>query len=93
MPLAVLELDGSSLALRMRPRFLERLFAGDPLVVQPADLEAVFPATGMLRSPGVGLRPHGRHVYYFWTRQRESVLTALAAAGWPVSWEERRFTR
>jgi hypothetical protein len=45
-PLAVLELSGPQLSLRVRPRFLMAMFGAKPLAVSPAEVEAVFPARG-----------------------------------------------
>jgi hypothetical protein len=52
----------------------------------------VFSAAGRFGSRGIGVQPFDRPVFYFWTRRREDILTALAEAHFPVSWQERRVT-
>jgi hypothetical protein len=92
-PLGVLELSDGSLTLRIRPRFLAGMFGtAEAVTVSPADVEDLFPAKGQLRSPGIGLQVPGKPVLYFWTHRRQEILTALAAARFPVTWDERRFT-
>jgi hypothetical protein len=63
---------------------------GSPPVTPSAVIE-VFPAKGKLMFgwQGIGVQPFGRRVFYFWTRQPAEILTALAAAHFPVSWAER----
>jgi hypothetical protein len=51
----------------------------------------VFPVKGRLfGTPGVAFRRDGDAIPYFWTTQRESILQALAATGFRVSWDEQR---
>ena len=93
-PFTVLELNGAEVVLRLRPTLLAKLFGGpDRFVARNTDGVEIFPAIGLLRSPGVGFNPPGEAMRYFWTsrRQREEVLSALANAGFSVSWDERRF--
>jgi hypothetical protein len=92
-PLAVLELTGSFLTLRVRPQFLARLFGMRTLQVQPFGVDAIFPAKGRLRYPAVCVRPHGEPPYYFLVKDRAPILTALAAAGFPIIWEERAYSQ
>jgi hypothetical protein len=102
-PWAVLELVESSLILRMRPQELARLAWGvETLMVSPPEVEAVFPTCGRFRAPAIGIRPlHGPPSYFLtasWyarsrTAERSSILSAIEAAGFPVEWEERRFSR
>ncbi len=93
-PLGVLELTGGRLALRVRPTFVATLFGARALVVTPADVEAVFPARAKLRYRGIGIRPIGEPPSYFITRgaDRGAILSATAAAGFPVQWEERNYS-
>jgi hypothetical protein len=102
-PWAVLELVKSSLILRMRPEGFARLAWGiETFVVSPSEVEAVFPTRARLRVPAIGIRPlHGPPSYFLtapWyarsrSADRPSILSAIEAAGFPVEWEERRFSR
>jgi hypothetical protein len=90
--LAVLELTGSLLTLRIRPQFLARLFGMGTLQVEPLALDAIFPAKGRLR-PAICVRPHGKPPYYFLIKDPQPILASLAAAGFPVQWEERIYSK
>jgi hypothetical protein len=93
VPLGVLELSGGVLTLRVRPRFLAAMFGAKPLIVAPAEVDAIFPARGRLRSSAIGIRPHGAPPSYFLVgRDRAPILSAVAAAGFPVQWEERSYS-
>jgi hypothetical protein len=90
-PFGFLDLDGARLSLRVRPEFMSRAFgAGGAFVAKAGDGVEVFPARGVFRTPGVGLKPIGRPALYFWTSKQAEVLTALRAAGFDVAWDERR---
>jgi hypothetical protein len=97
-PLAVLSVDGSSLSLWIRPRLIARLFgAPRPLVVTPADVEAVFPCRmGLLRfrrAAAIGIRPQNQPPWYFVTRrERAAILSVIASAGFDVDWSERHYS-
>ena len=93
-PLAVLELSGSSLTLRVRPSFLASLFGAKALVVSPDQVEEVFPARGRLRSKAICIRPINQPPSYFLTvgGDRAPILSAIAAAGFRVEWDERGFS-
>jgi hypothetical protein len=90
-PLAVLELTNGTLTLRVRPRFLGTLLGAQIQAVTASAVIEMFPAKGKLMFgwQGIGVQPFGRRVFYFWTRQPAEILTALAAAHFPVSWAER----
>jgi hypothetical protein len=62
--------------------------------VSPSDVEAVFPARGRLRSAAIGIRPRNEPPAYFFTvgQDRSVILTTLATAGFPVDWNERRYS-
>jgi len=106
-PFAMLEVVESSLILRVRPEAFARLTLGiETVVVSPSEVEAVFPARNRFRVPAIGIRPsHGPPSYFltapFGPRRyvrsrstdRPSILSAVEAAGFPVEWEERRFSR
>jgi hypothetical protein len=90
-PLAALDVSPQRAALMVRPAIFARRLPGYPWVVTPADPHVVFPvrATGFTR--GVGFAVGDAKPYYFWCgRARESVLDALAAAGFVVDRTERR---
>jgi hypothetical protein len=91
-PLAVLELNGSLLTLRIRPQFLSKLFGVRALRVEPVGVDAIFPAKGRLRYPAICIRPRGEPPFYFLLGDRASILTTLATAGFPVEWEERAYS-
>src|SRR5438105_3588548 len=65
VPLGVLELSGAVLTLRVRPRLLAAMFGAKPLVLAPAEVDAIFPARGRLRSSAIGIRPRGAPPSYF----------------------------
>jgi hypothetical protein len=106
-PLAVLAIADSTLTLRLRPEALARWTCGvEPLALNPSEVEAVYPAHGRLRAPAIGIRPlhgppsyfltaPGRLRWYFgpWSADRALILSAIEAAGFPVEWEERTFSR
>lgn len=93
VPLGVLELSAGVLTLRVRPGFLAAVFGAKPLVVAPREVDAIFPARGRLRSSAIGIRPHGAPPSYFLLGgDRASILSAIAAAGFPVEWEERSYS-
>jgi hypothetical protein len=88
-PLAVLELTGSSVTVRVRPRLLARGLQAS-VTLEPAGVEAIFPIkTRLAGYEGIGLLRTGGSVTYFWSSRREELLSALAAGGFPVGWEER----
>jgi hypothetical protein len=93
-PLGVLELSGQSLTLRVRPRFLARIFGVQPLVVEPNEVEAVFPSRGRLRTRAICIRPLQQPPSYFLTvgGDRSAILSAIASGGFPVDWNERAFS-
>ncbi|HUC12920.1 MAG TPA: hypothetical protein VMS00_00575 [Acidimicrobiales bacterium] len=91
-PLAVLELNGPLLTLRIRPQVLSKLFGVQALRVEPGGVEAIFPAKGRLRYPAICIRPRGEPPFYFLLGDRASILTTLAAAGFPIEWEERAYS-
>jgi hypothetical protein len=92
-PLGVLELVPERITFRLRPRFLTSMFGAKPLVVAPADVEAVFPVRMRFGYRAIGIRPVGAPPYYFLCAgRRDSILSAVSAAGFPVQWEERKYS-
>jgi hypothetical protein len=88
-PLAVLELTGSSVTVRVRPRVLA-LGLQAAVTLDADDVDAIFPIkTRLAGYEGIGLRRTGGAVTYFWSSRREEMLSALTVAGFPVRWEER----
>lgn len=89
-PLAVLTLDGSSLAVKVR--WFARLFRPADLTVGPSSVKLVAPT-----KPAFGLGISGIDIalsdgrnFYFWTGRRDAILEGLAAAGFPVSGDEHK---
>jgi hypothetical protein len=91
-PLAVLEVFGNALRLRLRPRVLGLMFGVEPLVAKATDMEEVFSVSRLVRV-GIGFRPRGGPSYYLWTSHRDEALSALEAAGFPVTWQARKRDR
>jgi hypothetical protein len=85
-PLAVLELRGDVLSLRMRMSLL----GSARIDVRPADVVSVFPVRGPVGSTGIGLRRADGRDWYFWTRSAPAVLDALSRQGFPFSADARR---
>lgn len=90
--LAVAELGELGLVLRVRPGIIRLMFAIENLTVQPRDGTVIYPARAVGR-PGIEIRMNGQSSYYFWTGERDDLLTSLAAAGFEVSAEEQRVHR
>jgi hypothetical protein len=91
-PLAVLELDAETLTLRIRPQFMQRIFGVQILVVKPDDVEVICPSRGRLRYKAIAIRPKARPPSYFLMGDRSAILSAISVAGFPVEWEERRYS-
>ena len=104
---AVLEIVDGALSLRLRPEPLMRLTLRlQTLSLRPDEVEAVFPARGRIRIPAIGIRPLQGPPSYFLTaagplrwyfgrisNDRAAILAAIESAGFPVTWDERRFSR
>ena len=91
-PLAVLEVFGRALRLRVRPRLVGRMFGMEALVANDTDVEEVFAAFRVARI-GIGFRPRNGPTYYLWTSQRDDVLSTLESLGFPVTWQPRKRDR
>lgn len=93
-PLAVLELQGDVLTLRVRGGFLNKMFGIQRLTVDPESVSAIYPSRARLRTKAIAIRPWRQPPSYFLTigNDRATILTALAAAGFPVEWDERRYS-
>ena len=57
--------------------------------VEPVGVEAIFPAEGRLRYYAICICPSGEPPLYLLLGGRASILTTIAAAGFPVEWEQR----
>jgi hypothetical protein len=87
----VLEVAPGSATLRVRPRAIAAVFgAAKPMAFAPAGDLTAFPVRGMLATRGIGLQYAGYPAWYFWTGEREMVLTVLAKAGFNTSWAEMK---
>ncbi len=53
---------------------------------------AIFPTKGRLRYPAICIRPRGQPPFYFLLGDPTSVLTTLAAAGFPVESGGREYS-
>jgi hypothetical protein len=56
----------------------------------PAGDLTVFPVRGRLATRGIGLQYASYPAWYFWTGEREMILTVLATAGFHTSWAEMK---
>ncbi|MGA7671710.1 MAG: hypothetical protein WBW04_14880 [Nitrolancea sp.] len=89
-PLAVLELDGERVTIRLRPASILGFLGVSALELGATTDVDAFPVRGRLGASGIGLKPPRQPVHYFWTGQRETILAALTRAGISASWQERR---
>lgn len=106
-PLGVLELHNATLIFRLRPvRLVKWQMGVEPLIVTPSQVSAIYPARTRLRTPAIAIRPlHGPPYYLLtalgrlrwyagpWSADRASILATIEAAGFPVEWQERSFSR
>lgn len=88
IPLAVMELSGRRLVVRLRPRLLGKITGTNSLEIEPASGVTVLPVRSNWTWQGMEIRVQGRQSYYFWTRKRAEIMAALAAAGFDISSEE-----
>ena len=86
-PLATLDLDPGGLTLRVAGG---RLFGAKPLTMAATDGGVCFPLSGLIARRGIAIRPSDQRAWYFWTKSGPEMLATLAAAGFTVSWEERK---
>ncbi len=91
-PLVVHELFGDVVRLRVRPGFLGALFGMLPLVSSPSGVAEVFPCIRMFRR-GVGFRTHDDTLYHLWTADADAILMVLHDRGFPVTWQDQRYSR
>jgi hypothetical protein len=86
----VLELVDGHLDLRVRWPVIRPGAAQGP-ILDPAQTDVIFPARWGFRK-GVGIKGRGMPASYFFSADRDRILWALAARGFPVSNQERRVT-
>ena len=85
-PLAVLEIDATSVTLRLRgPARL--ISPPGSFTFTPSDVLEVFPASRVTRAVGF-TDAHGDE-FYFWTMRVATILGALEDLGYPVTWTNR----
>jgi hypothetical protein len=89
-PLAVLDILGGELWLRVRAQSLARMFGAGELHTPPADNVIVFPVRGRVGSKGIGISVAGGSPYYFLRNNQSEMLTTIAFVGFNVEWRERR---
>jgi hypothetical protein len=89
-PLAVLEITGGELSLRLRPRPLALMFGARRLHASPVENVRAFPARGWFGSKGIGIQIGNRAPAYFLRADQAGMLAAIAAAGFEISFEEQR---
>lgn len=79
-PVAVLEIAGAKLEMRIRPRWFRALLGAGTLEAFPGDGTVLFP----VRLVGVGIGGPGRPTWYFRTFATDDILAVAAAAGFEV---------
>jgi hypothetical protein len=89
-PFGWMALAGSTLTLGVRPRLLGLLFGVRGVDLTPTEVDRVYPVGRTRFGSGIAVAPRDGETWYVWTWRREFFLAYLAAAGFPVQWEERR---
>jgi hypothetical protein len=84
LPVGVLELTGRNLVFGVRPHFLQRLFGVKELATSPDGNIVIFPVRRLV-GMGIGFQQQNEPIWYFWTNAGNSILAALARAGFEVS--------
>ena len=85
--LAVMEVGAGLLKLRVRPAILRMMFGIENLRAVPGPSTVIYPAHKFGQA-GIEVRREGEPSYYFWTDNRDALLTSLAGAGFRVSTDE-----
>jgi hypothetical protein len=89
-PLAVLEITGGDLSLRLRPRPLAAMFGARGLHASTVENVHAFPARGWFGSKGIGIQVDNQTPSYFLRADQAGLLAAVAAAGFEVTFDEQR---
>jgi hypothetical protein len=92
LPLAVLEVSGSQLTLRIRPHFLAKLAGIEYLVTQPGPGVTCAPVGSNSTWQGIEITGPERPSYYFWTNRRAEVMAYLLQAGFTISQQDAATT-
>ena len=92
IPLAMLELTGTTLELRIRPRWFRRLVGVQILTLSPDEGAVIFPVHQFI-GVGIGIRPRGQAAWYLRTSAPEHLLSALDMAGFEISAQPGKWGR
>jgi len=90
IPLALLRLDCGGLTVRVRPALFGRFLGAKVLTATPGDGMEAYLVRNSAYFQGIEFRPPRRSSFYFFTSHRDSVVNALADAGFTVSTEPGR---
>ena len=93
IPLVRVQLIGEQLTVRIQPRWLGRLVGARALATVPTDGTEVGLIRGNATWQGIEFRPRHQPAFYFFTRRREAMLTALSAAGFTISSADTGYAR
>jgi hypothetical protein len=85
-PVAVLEIAGAKLEMRIRPGWFRALLGAGTLEAFPGDGTVLFP----VRLVGVGIRGPGRPTWCFRTFATDDIVAVATAAGFEVEASPRR---
>jgi hypothetical protein len=89
-PFAALELSGSALTLRIRPKAIGGIFGAGSFTWMASDLVVIYPVRDRWVRFNRGLAiESAAGLCYFWAVQPEPLLAALERHHFPVSWGER----
>jgi hypothetical protein len=83
-PLVLVQLEQGTLTVRLRPAWFGRLTGTKTLRAAAAEVET-FRVRDRSAYQGIEFRPPRRSSFYFYTRRRDAVLSALEAAGFVIS--------
>lgn len=92
LPLAMLELTGTTLEFRIRPQWFRRLAGVQILTLSPNSGAVIFPVHQLI-GIGIGIRPRGQATWYFRTPAPEDLLSALDVAGFETSAQPGKWGR
>jgi hypothetical protein len=80
-----LRLVGGCLAIRIQPRWLERLIGAESLAAVPSDGVEMRLVRDSATWQGIEFKLPQHSSFYFFTSQREAVLAALSQAGFSIN--------
>jgi hypothetical protein len=90
IPLVLVERSHGTLTVQMRPTWFGKFVGAKNLTASAADELQAFRVRDTALYQGIEFRPARRSAFYFFTRRRDVVLTALAEAGFAISSEPGR---